>query len=195
MEDPRRLYLRGLPYGVAQWQVRDWLWSKDAAPQSIFVHFNDPSKTRCSAYLHYTEDARHLVPVLDGSLYNGLRIQCSVAKPKAARFLVWHLWGNTLGAHFELFLVEMALRDHMLRVGHLERKREREREIERERDRERGREREWNTLRVTWRVTWRITSESLWGSLWRSLGNHLKETHMSVLLSLFKDQWKWPAVS
>ena len=47
-----------------------------------------------------------------------------------------------MGAHFELFLVEMALRDHMLRVGHLERKREREREIERERDRERGRERE-----------------------------------------------------
>ena len=53
-----------------------------------------------------------------------------------------------MGAHFEFFLVEMALRDHMLRVGHLERKREREREreIERERETERGVERESETL-------------------------------------------------
>ena len=87
MEDPRKLYLRGLPYGAPQWQVRDWLWSVGAAPQSIFLHYSDPSKTRCSAYLHYTEDARHLVPVLDGSLFGGLRLHCCVAKPKAARFL------------------------------------------------------------------------------------------------------------
>ena len=37
------------------------------------------------------------------------------------------LWELTLS----FFLVEMALRDHMLRVGHLERKRERERERDR----------------------------------------------------------------
>lgn len=92
MEDPTKLYLRGLPYAIPQRDLRQWLWSWGIEVQSLVLHYNDPKKLRCSAFLHFSENARHHVPALNGSWFGQHQLECSVAKPKVARFLGWNCW-------------------------------------------------------------------------------------------------------
>ena len=87
MEDPTKLYLRGLPYAIPQRDLRQWLWSWGIEVQSPVLHYNDPQTLRCNALLHFSEDARHHVPALNGSWFGQHQLECSVAKPKVARFL------------------------------------------------------------------------------------------------------------
>ena len=72
--------------------LRQWLWSWGIEVQSLVLHYSDPKKLRCSAFLHFSEDARHHVPALNGSWFGQHQLECSVAKPKVARFLGWNCW-------------------------------------------------------------------------------------------------------
>lgn len=87
MEDPKRLYIAGLPYGVSQERVRTWLWHLGVQPQSMYLHRKDVAKVFCSGFLHFTEDATDYVPMIDGQSFDGYVVRCEVAKPKRPRIL------------------------------------------------------------------------------------------------------------
>ena len=87
MEDPKRLYISGLPYGCSQERVRAWLRQLGVQPQSMYLHRKDVARVHCSGFLRFTEDATEFVPLIDWQSMDGFVVRCVVAQPKRPRKL------------------------------------------------------------------------------------------------------------
>ncbi len=79
-----RLYLRGLPYGVSQSDLRSFLWGLGVRPQALHVVRRDLFKEKSSCFLAFCDgdDVDHFCGLLHGVQYRGYTLECQWAKER-----------------------------------------------------------------------------------------------------------------
>ena len=77
-----RLYVRGLPYVVAQNDFRTFLWGLGVRPQGLHIVRKDFFKEKSSCFLAFCDgdDVEHFCGLLHGVQYNGYTLECQLSQ-------------------------------------------------------------------------------------------------------------------